>query len=54
MKCQNVLLRFVKRSANSVTRYLTSYNSSIDDHRKWRKENIHPKLLSILYNDLKK
>ncbi|KAL8154779.1 hypothetical protein AgCh_000219 [Apium graveolens] len=49
---QNVMLRFVKRSANNVAHYLVSYSSSLAD-RKRRKENIHPKFLSIFCNDLK-
>ncbi|KAL1833637.1 hypothetical protein ACET3Z_003288 [Daucus carota] len=49
---KNVMLRFVKRSANSVTHYLASYSSSLAD-RKWEKETVHPEFLSILCNDLK-
>ncbi|KAL8118188.1 hypothetical protein AgCh_015911 [Apium graveolens] len=51
LKNQNVMLRFVKRSANNVAHYLASYNSSLAD-RRWRKENIHQEFLSILCNDL--
>lgn len=51
LQSQNMMLRFVKRFANSVTHYLVNYNSSIANC-KWRKDNIHPDFLSILFNDL--
>lgn len=48
---QNLMLRFVKRSTNSLAHYLASHNSSIAD-RRWGKDNVHPEFLSILCKDL--
>lgn len=48
---QNVIIRFVKRSANSLAHYLARYNSSIADRRR-RMENVHSEFQSVLCGDL--
>lgn len=52
LRNQNILLRFVKRSANSVAHYLARYSSLIAD-RKWEVGDVHPEFYAILCNDLK-
>ncbi|XP_063942429.1 uncharacterized protein LOC135150218 [Daucus carota subsp. sativus] len=53
MSSQNVMLRFVKRSANRVAHYLARY-SYLPADRSWRVENVHPEFDYVLCNDLRK
>ena len=48
---QNVVLRFVERSANRVSHYLARYSYLVAD-RSWTEGNAHPELLSVLLDDL--
>lgn len=51
LKSQNLVLRFVKRSANSVSHYLARYSSSLAD-RNWGIGEIHPEFYFVLCKDL--
>lgn len=44
LKDHNVVLEFLKQSANSVSHYLAKYFF----HRRWTEGNTHPKFISIL------
>ncbi|KAL8149999.1 hypothetical protein AgCh_006858 [Apium graveolens] len=52
LKDKNVILRFVKRSANRVSHYLARYNCSIAD-RIWRVGDVHSDFHNVLLNDLR-
>lgn len=52
LKARNVLIRFVKRSANKVSHYLARHSCSIAD-RVWRMGDVHPEFQYVLSNDLK-
>ena len=47
---QNVVLRFVKRSANSVAHYVARYSCVIAE-RKWEGENVPPAFYHLLCKD---
>ncbi|XP_074342605.1 uncharacterized protein LOC141680216 [Apium graveolens] len=49
---QNVMLRFVKRSANRVAHFLARH-SYLPANRIWRLDNIHPDFYHVLCDDLK-
>ncbi|XP_074356451.1 uncharacterized protein LOC141696148 [Apium graveolens] len=49
---QNVMLRFVKRSANRVAHFLARH-SYLPAHRIWRLDNICPDFYHVLCDDLK-
>lgn len=51
LKNQNIVLRFVKRSANSVAHYLARYSCLIAE-RQWEVENVHPEFSYVLCKDL--
>lgn len=54
LKDQNILFRFVKRSANNVAHYLARYScSAAVAVRKLRMGNVHFKFRNVLLNDLK-
>lgn len=50
-KDKNIFLHFLKRSANNVSHYLASYNSSVAD-RRWGMRDVHPELLLAMSRDL--
>lgn len=50
VKTQNVVIRFVKRSANRVAHYLARYSYSIAE-RMWEAGNVHPAFFDVLCKD---
>lgn len=52
LRDQNIVFRFIKRSANSVAHYLARYSRSVAD-RRWLINDVHPDLFHVLLNDLK-
>lgn len=52
LKDKNVIIRFVKRSANRVSHYLARYSCSIAD-RIWRVGDVHSEFSHVLLNDLR-
>ncbi|KAL8089987.1 hypothetical protein AgCh_039448 [Apium graveolens] len=52
LRSHNVLIRFVKRSANRVAHYLARYSCSIAE-LKWDMENVHPAFSYVFCKDLK-
>ncbi|XP_074352809.1 uncharacterized protein LOC141691960 [Apium graveolens] len=52
LKQHNVVLNFVKRSANKVAHELVRHSSSIAD-RNWSGGDVHQLFSSVLYDDLK-
>lgn len=51
LKDRDVILRFVKRSANNVSHYLARYSSLLAD-RIWRMSDVHPAFHNVLLSDL--
>ncbi|XP_074377050.1 uncharacterized protein LOC141718568 [Apium graveolens] len=49
---RNVILNFVKRSANKVAHYLARHTSSLAD-RTWNQGEINPEFQLVLFEDLK-
>lgn len=52
LQSQNVMLRFIKRSVNSVAHYLARYSSLIAD-RRWVMDDVHADFYNVLCNDLR-
>ncbi|XP_063936253.1 uncharacterized protein LOC135147271 [Daucus carota subsp. sativus] len=49
---REVVLKFVKRSANSVAQFIARHSSSLAD-RVWRGEDVPPDFIHVLFNDLR-
>ncbi|KAL8091728.1 hypothetical protein AgCh_034114 [Apium graveolens] len=52
LKVTNIVLHFVKRSANQVAHYLARHSSSIADCT-WKKGEVHPEFLHVIVSDFK-